>query len=339
VTERIAVDVLDRFAALEDLRAEWSALCDRCPRTTPFQRPEWLIPWNREFPPWEPWILTARRDGRLIGLLPLFRYINDQRGGERTLACFGAGLSDIHELLAEPGEEREVAAAFFARLDERPEWDACDLEQLRPGSPLLTAPLPAGWTDEIEVQDVCPVLELPATVEGLEDVVPGRQRYNLRQFRRRAEREHGLCFEAVDEAGRGAALDAFERMMRARWGEGSLQAGFHRQVSAAFQERGGLALYVLRLAGEIAAVHYGFREKGSVYCYLHGFDARFEKLSPGLLLLGGVLEEAVRSGAREMDFLRGGEAYKYRWGARDRENRRRRLRPSPPAPLPRAGEG
>jgi len=27
------------------------------------------------------------------------------------------------------------------------------------------------------------------------------------------------------------------------------------------------------------------------------------------------MEDALRSGAREFDFLRGGEAYKYRWGA------------------------
>ncbi|HKH43881.1 MAG TPA: GNAT family N-acetyltransferase [Thermoanaerobaculia bacterium] len=324
----LEIDVLADFASLEALRDEWGDLCDRCPRATPFQRPEWLIPWNREFPPWEPWILTARREGRLIGLLPLFLYNNQDRG-ERTLAFFGAGLSDVHELLADPGEEREVAAAFFACLDERrAAWDACDLEQLRPGSPLLETPAPPGWTDEVGRQDVCPVLELPSTVEALDEVLPSRQRYNLRQFRRRAEREHGLRLEAVGEDGLDPAMDELERRVRARWGEESLQASFQRRAAAAFLESGRLALYVLRLGDRIAAVHYGFHEKGTLFCYLHGFDPAFEKLSPGVLLLGGVIEDAVRSGAREIDFLRGRETYKYRWGARDRENRRRRLGPS-----------
>jgi CelD/BcsL family acetyltransferase involved in cellulose biosynthesis len=191
---------------------------------------------------------------------------------------------------------------------------------------LLETPAPPGWTEEIEVQEVCPVLQLPSTVEGLDDVVPGRQRYNLRQFRRRAEREHGLRFEAVGESGLAPAMDELERMMRARWGDGSLQASFHRNAAAAFLDSGRLALYVLCLGDRIAAVHYGFREKGTVSCYLHSFDPAFEKLSPGVLLVGGLLEEAVRSGAREVDFLRGAEAYKYRWGAKDRENHRRRFR-------------
>jgi CelD/BcsL family acetyltransferase involved in cellulose biosynthesis len=40
-----------------------------------------------------------------------------------------------------------------------------------------------------------------------------------------------------------------------------------------------------------------------------------------------VIEEAVREGARAIDFLRGREDYKYRWGAKDRETVRRRVRP------------
>jgi CelD/BcsL family acetyltransferase involved in cellulose biosynthesis len=44
------------------------------------------------------------------------------------------------------------------------------------------------------------------------------------------------------------------------------------------------------------------------------------KLSPGAVLLGWVIEEAVAEGMAEVDFLRQREAYKYLWGARDRIN-------------------
>jgi hypothetical protein len=37
------------------------------------------------------------------------------------------------------------------------------------------------------------------------------------------------------------------------------------------------------------------------------------------------MEEAIRDGAREFHFLRGGEGYKYGWGAVDRYNRRRTI--------------
>lgn len=42
--------------------------------------------------------------------------------------------------------------------------------------------------------------------------------------------------------------------------------------------------------------------------------------------MGHAVEEAARDGAEKFDFLRGGEPYKYRWGAKAETNYRRRLR-------------
>jgi CelD/BcsL family acetyltransferase involved in cellulose biosynthesis len=63
-----------------------------------------------------------------------------------------------------------------------------------------------------------------------------------------------------------------------------------------------------------------------VYFYIGGFDPDRAALSPGALLLGHAIEAAVREGAVAFDFLRGREAYKLRWGARDTHTHRRRLR-------------
>ena len=54
-----------------------------------------------------------------------------------------------------------------------------------------------------------------------------------------------------------------------------------------------------------------------------GFVALTEQ--PGTLLLGAVIEQAMREGRREIDFLRGAERYKYAWGAVDRMNAERIL--------------
>jgi CelD/BcsL family acetyltransferase involved in cellulose biosynthesis len=51
--------------------------------------------------------------------------------------------------------------------------------------------------------------------------------------------------------------------------------------------------------------------------YIGGFDPRWSALSPGTLLLGHAIEQATAEGAAAFDFLRGAEAYKYRWGAID----------------------
>ena len=67
---------------------------------------------------------------------------------------------------------------------------------------------------------------------------------------------------------------------------------------------------------------------GRILFYLSGYDAARGYESPGTLLVGAMLEEAVREGRREAHFLRGGEAYKYAWGAVDRPNHACRLTPA-----------
>lgn len=311
------------LSRLEAIRGELSDLCDRCPWTTPYQRPEWLIPWGASFQPRDPWILEVREQERLIGFLPLF--LRDL-GGARTLSIMAVGVSDRLDLIADPGRGDEASGAVFGWLGERRElWDVCDLDSLPVESALLSCPLPSGWTEEIQPRVPCPVLSLPATVAGLDEVIPSRQRYNLRQYRRRALRAGSL---ELEEAGNWKEmLVALAHMHRARWGGGSVRWAFHRELIPGFLARGALGMYGLRLDGRLAAVHYGFYEKETAYCYLHAFDTARAKLSPGVLLIGGVIEAAVERGARVFDFLRGGEAYKYHWGARDRENRRRLLRP------------
>ena len=44
------------------------------------------------------------------------------------------------------------------------------------------------------------------------------------------------------------------------------------------------------------------------------------RLSPGAQLLDHAIRAAISEGAREFHFLRGGESYKYLWGAVDRLN-------------------
>jgi CelD/BcsL family acetyltransferase involved in cellulose biosynthesis len=77
------------------------------------------------------------------------------------------------------------------------------------------------------------------------------------------------------------------------------------------------------------AALYGFQERETFYCYMQGFDSAHAGLSPGVMLVGGVIEDLTRRGVKRVDFLRGREPYKYWWGARDREAFRRTLAPAP----------
>jgi CelD/BcsL family acetyltransferase involved in cellulose biosynthesis len=74
------------------------------------------------------------------------------------------------------------------------------------------------------------------------------------------------------------------------------------------------------LDDRIIAALYGFEFRGRIFYYLGGFDPQFSKLNPGTLIIGHAIEEAIRDGANEFDFLRGQEKYKYAWGAKERKS-------------------
>ena len=316
---------------LETLREGWSGLCDRSPRATPFQRPEWLIPWWRAFPPGEPWVLAVRNEGGLAALAPLLLYIKD---GERTVAFCGGGVSDYLDVVSDPAEEDEAVAALLGHLaTRRDRWEAADLEPVPGESPLLRVPPPDGLQARTEPRDVCPVLDLPGRLDDLHGVVPTRQLSNLRKYRRKAEELGELRLETVETRSWEELLEilvGFHVARRSETGQpGLLGAGdlraFHRQVAAGFHARGALGLYALCLDDRPLAALYGLWEKETFYFYMQGFDSAWAELSPGVMVVGGVIEDVIRRGARRLDFLRGREPYKYWWGARDRETFRRVL--------------
>jgi CelD/BcsL family acetyltransferase involved in cellulose biosynthesis len=303
---------IEEIPDLEALRGEWSDLCDRSPRVTPFQRPEWLIPWGRAFPPGEPWVLAARKEGRLSALAPWLVYPNE---GKRTVAFCGGGVSDYCDVVTDPDGEEEAVAALLAHLaDRRDRWEVTDFEPLPGDSPLLRIS-----QGSLETRDVCPVLDLPERIEDIHEVVPTRQLANLRKYRRKAENLGELRLH--DDGPWEERLEILLRFYLARRGEtnGDTLRAFHREVAAGFHARGALGLHLLCLNGDPLAGLYGFWERDTFYCYMQGFDEQWAKLSPGAMVVGAVIEEVIRQGAKRIDFLRGREPYKYWWGAQDRE--------------------
>jgi CelD/BcsL family acetyltransferase involved in cellulose biosynthesis len=333
----LAVRERTSVGAATALVPEWRALWERVPHATPFQRPEWLVPWLETFPPHDPVLLEMRRGGRLVALAPLFLY---HAGDERVLVPAGAGISDYLDVLLEP-DEGDAALAALARWlagTTRP-WTRVDFLDLRDTSPLLRPWVPAAWAPAVEPHDACPVLALPRDRADLAGAVPAGQLARFRRARRHAERSGDVRVDVADEATLGTALDALVRLHGQAWHERgapgvladpAIQA-FHRRAAPALLRAGALRLYTLRLDGEVIAALYALFERDGAYCYLQGFDRSRARLSPAMHLLGVVIEDALRAGLPWIDFLRGGEPYKYAWGARDRPTRRLRLRRRPAA--------
>jgi CelD/BcsL family acetyltransferase involved in cellulose biosynthesis len=334
----LVVEEIRGAAALERLRAEWELLWERCPDATPFQSPEWLLPWWRHLGRGRAHGLALRLEGELAGLA-LFVTRSYFGLPLRRVSLLGTGVTDYLDLLLLPGARRAAAEAVLSHLGAHlSDRDFCDFQQLPPGSPLREAGPPPSLRIAVAPQGVCPVLHLPERLEGLEKALPHRIRSNARYYSRRLARAGDAVFETANRETLSTTLDALFRLHQARWNRRLLPGAFagirlrrfHREVAGRFLERGWLRLHALRLDGRVRGVLYCFSCRGRAYYYSGGFDPALAPFSPGTLMIARAVEDAVRDGCRSFDFLRGDERYKYLWGAADRETARLLLwRPTP----------
>lgn len=324
-----------RGPAVAALAPAWSDLGGRDPLATPFQRPEWLLPYCRAFGVEAPWAVVLRRGSRLAALAALVTFDD---GGRRVATLLGGGRSDWQDALVDPQLAPDGARLLLARIAERcEEYDELLLERLPADGWLASAAAPAGLRVASAVEDEpCPVVALPGEVEALAARMAPHLVDNVRYGRRRLARRGALAVVEATAGGLERHLEALFTLHGARWaarGEGGVLAApavrrFHSEASRALAAAGLLRGYRLVAGGRDVAVWHGFAMGERWWYYLGGFDPGEAKASPGAVLLEHAAAEAIRAGARTLDLLRGREPYKYAWGARDRAAARRVLVPA-----------
>jgi CelD/BcsL family acetyltransferase involved in cellulose biosynthesis len=93
---------------------------------------------------------------------------------------------------------------------------------------------------------------------------------------------------------------------------------FHRALCQKLLAQDRLRLFTLTCDGRAACVLLNYFCDGRYYFFIGGFDPAMMRWSVGTCLFAHVFQTAIEEGAHEFDFLKGAEAYKYRFGAVDR---------------------
>lgn len=319
--------------ALSSLAVEWNALVDRDPSATPFHRPGWLIPWWRHFGSGELHALTFRRNDQLAGILPMFVH---QWQGRRQVTMVGNGVTDFLGLTAEPTVSRDCTRLALDYLRNQ-RWDVCEWADLRSDSPLIAAAYSHPGT-HVSSDLPCTSAPLPPDPDAYAAILPHGLRRTIRLAERRLERDGDLRYETLrGDPGRQLLEDLY-RLHESRWADrGGPESmldhppvqQFLAEAASEFAANGKLRLYAMRYRGEIAAVILALLDKGRAWGYITGMDPSLSRFSPGSLVLGYAIRDAIREGASAWEFLRGDESYKFQWGARTIEKRRVRIERQP----------
>ncbi len=273
-------------------------------------------------------------------------YIEHSTSQGRVIRFVGSGevCSDYLSILCLRGREQEVAqslANFVSHdhhpLDEWlngsdfPRWDLLHLEGIdakdKVVSQFAAEMKRHGNTVEQSLGDNCWRLALPDTWEGVVGQAPKSQRKHLRRANKRLGDIDKFRVCSVDsEADFDRGFEVLTTLHQARW-QGRGQSGcfsserfraFHYRVAAELLQREKLRLFWIEYEGQPIAAEYQLLGNGVVYLYQGGLNPKFLSLEPGRLALVAGMQWAIEHGYEAVDFLRGDEPYKARWGARPR---------------------
>lgn len=287
---------------------------------TIFQTPAYLASYRRAFGRGKTFRRLAVHEGDVHGTAWLMT-----RGvTARRLEWWGAGIHDIGGV-ALSGEA--AAAPLWMQLQSVAHaCDGAQLAQIEAESPLVRLARESGWS--VLPAEPCPVATLAPTWDEYLKSLGKNRREQLKRYPKRLEKEYTVEYElAADEVQLQRAMtDLFAlhgKRWRARGQTGVLalpsRQKFHRALCSRLLKQNRLRLWSLRCNGKTACVllSYFYRDRYSFF--IGGFEPELMRWSVGTCLFSRVLREAIAEGAKEFDFLRGQEEYKYRLGAVDRE--------------------
>ena len=326
-TSSLRIFEIEDQAGFLTFGAEWRRLFEATPDATPFQSWEWLSTWWSHFGRGRPLVLVALEGATPIGAIALTE-THYRHTPLRLLQWMGAPHADYNDFVG--GRRRdECATAFIRHLSGPSRWHVCDLSDLRAGTlASFSAQLGVG---SCESRPSVTAL-LPPTRAEFDRSLSSKLRTSMKGRLRRLGDDHGpVEFCRVDSpADIPVAMEALFRLHTSRFArrgragafaDANVRA-FHQEIAQRFLESGRLRLYQLSGAGRRIAMLYCFQHRDVVYNYLGGFDPELSSYGLGVLLLNHAIGDAIDSGAREFDFMRGAEPYKAQWNTVSRENGR-----------------
>jgi len=315
----------------EPLKNEWNDLLAQSTPRVPFLRFEYLFAWWKHRGGGE-WPADARlnlivghESGSMVGIAPCFSAVHQ---GKRCLLLLGSiEISDYLDVISRVEDRARFIQGLLDFVRSCPgalgDVEALDFYNILEDSPTVPAFRENSGAVLEELQH-SPYIKLPGDWETYLNAIDKKQRHEIRRkMRRAAEAEIPAELYITSEAGNlEADMEAFLGLMaqdeeKARFLTPAMREQMKEIMRVAFAGH-VLQLAFLKIGNEFAAGYLNADYLNRIWVYNSGLDRRFMEYSPGWVLLGHLLQWANEQQREELDFMRGDEEYKYRFGAVDR---------------------
>jgi CelD/BcsL family acetyltransferase involved in cellulose biosynthesis len=314
-------DLITTRAGFDSLDADWNALFERAGRGEQmFIGYNWLWHWANTYLGHEDHlaIVTARRNGRLILIMPL---VVERVAKLTQLAFMGAPVSQYGDILIDDiPDAQSVIESAWSHLRERQSFDLVRLAKVRADAAI--APFLAGFGFTVTAEEEAPFADLAAckTYGDFEARSSAKLRKNRRRQLRRLEERGPL--EVRWLTGNEEARDAVRLTMtikRAWLNHKALVSKafkdqridtFFANAIASTERPCGVQLSLLKSNGEGCDANVSITCKGRRAVHILAYSLKFEKLGVGNHHLDVNLERAFHDGIAVYDFLAPKHIYK-----------------------------
>jgi CelD/BcsL family acetyltransferase involved in cellulose biosynthesis len=312
------------FSIPED---EWNTLVTRSMTNTPFQTFAYQKAWWENLKPGGSKlqsIVIRQNNGQLAAIACL--YITNE-GIVNFNGCVEE--TDYLDIIAEARHAEEAWLSVFDCLlsNDYPAWrlvELCNIPAISPSRAILPQIADRCSLTLVEsIDEVCPVIDLPASIDAYLQSLDSKQRREINRKQRRARGAEAKFHIIGPEDDLDQAVDDFLELLKKStfekrdWLNDGRRSLFHTIAHSA-QQAGLLQLSFMEIDGQRAAGLFNFDYEGRIWVYNSGLDPEaFGNLSLGVVLTFEAVAWAIENGRFEFDFLRGSETYKYHFGAKD----------------------
>lgn len=330
------ISIIENWQELSRLEPEWNGLLTRSQANTIFLTWEWIQSWRAVVGETKKLFVVVVKDdeSRLLGVAPFYEYRLQLSNlisyrALRILADHATG-SEYGDWIVDPAHEKQALSAIAQTLVKSPDWD------------VIWMPRMSGWsgafkriTQALESSGLIfhsrpsqfSVLPLVDSLDKFEAGFSSKRRQQLRRNRRHLVSQPGVevthCLS--QEALPGFLESLFDLHHRRRMLLGDpgcfirkpAEASFYRNFLPKALERGWLRLAALTQNTTVEAIQIGYAYNGDFLQMQEGFNPDYVN-GAGNVLRHIVIEECIKEGLSNYDFLGGYSEHKRRWKAQER---------------------
>ncbi len=329
------VERIARYERFIETRQQWNALLSCSGQNSPFLAHQWFDAWWQNFGrDRELEILFFRdRSESLVGIAPLMESNN-------VLGFIASHeVTDYCDFFSNAEKHDEFYGDLLDHLQRNiPEYSHAEFINIPGSSPTLSV-LPRlanehNMTCEIKEGESVPILRLPGSYQEYVTNLGRKNRHELRRKIRKLESLGHIRYEQIKTSEElKPAIQEFislhkrSNLSKREFWQKREMSDFFQTLTDHFSSESWVELNMLYFENRFIAALLNFWFEDILYFYNIAYDRDYASYSPGFYLFDRAIKHAIANQISIADFLRGGEKYKYFFGAEESKIYSLKLRP------------